>query len=99
MTKKLDKESQDNVKKILDSQQDNVTPIFKPEDKDFMQALRDGAETVAKIAGKRSELNAELAEEMAKFENRGLNRKAVKAAMSYIDMNEAQRENYAAQRH
>lgn len=72
----------------------NVTPLFKHEDPGFMQKLRDGAEKIAKIQGERKELSASIAEVMATFENEGLNRHAVKAAIKFTDMNESDQENY-----
>jgi len=74
--------------------EDNVTHLFKQEDPDFMQKLTDGAAKIARIAGERKELNAEIAEVMASFENEGLNRHAAKAAMKYVDMNEKDQLNY-----
>lgn len=73
---------------------ENVTPLFKQEDPDFMEKLRDGAEKIARIQGERKELNASIAEVFASFENDGLNRHAVKAAIKFDDMNETDQENY-----
>ena len=71
-----------------------VTSLFKQEAPDFMQKLQDGAAKIAKIAGERKELNAQIAEVMATFENDGLNRHAVKSAIRYIDMNEKDQQNF-----
>lgn len=101
----LDEDSQKAVGEILDNQTagsevepgkeaSNVTSIFKTEDPKFMTKLREGAEKVAAFVIKRTEVNKDIAAEMAKFESDGLNRKAVKAAMSYIDMNEKDQQNY-----
>lgn len=80
--------------KAEQGQGNNVTPLFKQEDPDFMDKLREGADKIAEIQGKRKELNASIAEVMATFENDGLNRHAVKAAIKFIDMNETDQENY-----
>lgn len=79
---------------MVDQGDSKVTPLFKQEDPDFMDKLREGAEKIAVIQGKRKELNASIAEVMATFENDGLNRHAVKAAIKFVDMNETEQENY-----
>lgn len=68
--------------------------VFKQEDPKFMDKLKAAGEKYDAIKGERKKLNASMEELMATFENDGLNRKAVKAAISYVSMNEKDQQNY-----
>ena len=73
---------------------DNVQSIFKHEDPKFMQKLRDIREAVSKSKAKRDLINAEITEELAKFEAEGLSKKAAKAVMAYMELNPKDKQSY-----
>lgn len=71
-----------------------VPAVFKKEDPKFMQKLRDGAKKIEDIKEKRKAMSADIQAVYANFEAEGLNRKAVKAAISYVGMDEDEQQNY-----
>lgn len=75
--------------------EEGKTPeIFKAEDPKFMKKIVDGANKINEIKDKRKALSADIAAVMANFESDGLNKKAVKAAMTYVDLDDKERDNY-----
>ena len=77
-----------------DQRNENLKSMFRQPNPEFMQKLSNASEEVETINLKRKELNDQLSLIMARFENHGLNKEAVRASIRYNDMNEKQRENY-----
>lgn len=77
-----------------ESMQDPRTGEMKPVSPEFVTRLRESAAELDEKKKERKALNEAISAIYAKFEAFGLNKKAVRAAITYQGMDEEQRKNY-----
>ena len=79
---------------MSEKKDDNVTPLFKSEDPKFMKKLCAIREKIQESKSQRKLINAEISEELAKFETMHLSKKAAKAVLSYMELSPKEKQNY-----